>query len=122
MNAPELSISESGIRRLFRGNPWLRNLLQYVLPMTRKRTEDKESSFDRSVIIWRAFLTAVVLYFGSREPAQSPNMQSTLDRIDHRMEMLDQRLTEDFSPRITKLEQRLNSFINGVNRNQTGTK
>jgi len=128
MNAPDLAITDSGVRRIFRGgSSFLKRVIPYFLPMApRKKTDTHEADFDRSVILWRSFITAVVLYFGSRDATNAPatpQLQHTMDRIEQHMDSLDKRIANDFEPRVSALETRLTKFMDGFRKGaeqQTG--
>lgn len=124
MNAPELSITESGVRRMFRGGTsWIKRVTPYFLPMApRKKTETEPSSFDRSVILWRAFMTAAVLYFANRDQnAQSTALQPTLQHIEQQLEDMEKSTSRRMSQnedQLDRLQTQVSQFIDGFRKGQ----
>lgn len=77
-----------------RAQTWIKRILPYILPMApRKKTHDDEEPVkDKSVMAWRGYMTlitGILAYLGFVPRDTDRRMESTLDRMDHRLEMLE---------------------------------
>lgn len=118
MNAPELSISDSGVRpKIVRG---FKAILPYILPMT-KRRDPEPPVIDRSTFAWRTFLTSITSLIAAltiyitqliQSKLSQDNVQPTLDRIESHLRQIDLRITDN-EDQMTRTEKKVSTFIDG---------
>ncbi len=95
MTPEAATMHDSGVRRRQRMvADWVNRVLPYILPMApRKHTQEDAPSMDRSIVAWRGFVTAALLYLAAPTVDRTQNnverelasMRSSIDRIDSRV-------------------------------------
>jgi len=96
----ELAITDSGVRRIKRTwLAWLRGIKKWAIdtfiPMAPRKHRDHEETEtvpDKSQMAWRSFQTALMGYLVYLLTGGSPMADRQLDRLDHRLSSLEEKV------------------------------